>query len=109
MCQFTVCDPQIGGAKAGIRFDHLDPRASGVLQRFLVWARPLLENVWVTAGDLNTNDEEIERIIQTDLGLPTCQSALGRRIAQVTKSRDRCGSLAQVCVWLKGWILWVGC
>ena len=82
--KFTVTSPQIGGAKAGIRFDPKDPRAHGVLKRFLLDQKVLLKNVWNTAGDLNTNDAEIERIIQEDLGLPTCQHALSCRIAEHT-------------------------
>lgn len=45
--KFTVTAPQIGGAKAGIRFNHRDPRASGVLRRFIHDHRVLLSNSWV--------------------------------------------------------------
>ena len=48
--KFTVCAPQIGGAKAGIRFNHRDPRATGVLRRFIVAHRLLLANSWVGAS-----------------------------------------------------------
>ena len=85
---------QIGGAKAGIRFNHLDPRAEGVLRRFLAWARPFLENVWVTAGDLNTDDRFIEETLQQELGLKTCQAALGLRIAKETGNADLSGNLS---------------
>lgn len=40
--------PQIGGAKAGIRFDHRDARANGVLRRFINDNRVLLANSWVS-------------------------------------------------------------
>jgi glutamate dehydrogenase (NAD(P)+) len=94
--KFTVCDPQIGGAKAGIRFDHRDPRAEGVLKRFICAHVLLLRNVWVTAGDLNTDDSVIEKIIQKELGLPTCQSFLGKAIARATGQPDLSGQLARL-------------
>ena len=86
--KFTVCDPQIGGAKAGIRFNHRDPRAREVLRRFIMDNAKLLKNVWVTAGDLNTDDVFIEHVIQNDVGLPTCQATLGRIISEKLNTRD---------------------
>ena len=80
--KFTVTDPQIGGAKAGLRFDHKDPRFGGVLERFIYHFRALLRSAWVTAGDLNTDDSVIESIIQRKCGLPTCQYALASKIAE---------------------------
>ena len=71
--KFTVCAPQIGGAKAGIRFDHRDPRAESVLRRFIQANKQILRTSWVTAGDLNTDDAFIERVCQEDIGLATCQ------------------------------------
>lgn len=91
-----MCAPQIGGAKAGLCFDHEDPRAKDVLRRFLIWAAPVLGSVWVTAGDLNTDDAFIERVIQESLGLPTCQATLGRLFAKATGTRDRSSRLAQL-------------
>jgi tyrosyl-tRNA synthetase len=86
--KFTVCDPQIGGAKAGIRFNHTDSRASGVLKRFIIDNAVLLKNTWVTAGDLNTDDSYIEHVIQKHLGLVTCQATLGRKYSEATKQPD---------------------
>lgn len=94
--KFTVTDPQIGGAKAGIRFDHRDSRAKEVLQRFIIANGHLLKNAWVTAGDLNTDDNFIEHVIQNDLGLPTCQATLGRRFGEVTGQPDLSTSLARI-------------
>ncbi|MBW1595644.1 Glu/Leu/Phe/Val dehydrogenase dimerization domain-containing protein [Streptomyces sp. JJ38] len=51
----------VGGAKGGIDFDPADPRAAEVRERFLQAARPLLERFWVTAGDLGTQQEELDR------------------------------------------------
>lgn len=50
----------VGGAKGGIDFDPADPRASAVRERFLQGVRPLLERFWVTAGDLGTQQEQLD-------------------------------------------------
>ncbi|MEU3193476.1 Glu/Leu/Phe/Val dehydrogenase dimerization domain-containing protein [Streptomyces sp. NPDC006992] len=50
----------VGGAKGGIDFDSADPRADGVRERFLQGVRPLLERFWVTAGDLGTQQDELD-------------------------------------------------
>lgn len=57
--KFNVCGPAIGGAKSGIDFDHKDPRKSEVLRRWFAAVKPLLENYYGTAGDLNV-DERFE-------------------------------------------------
>ncbi|MCT2592547.1 glutamate dehydrogenase [Streptomyces sp. N2-109] len=51
----------VGGAKGGIDFDPADPRAEEVRERFLQGVRPLLERFWVTAGDLGTQQEQLDR------------------------------------------------
>ena len=51
----------VGGAKGGIDFDSADPRADEVRERFLQGVRPLLERFWVTAGDLGTQQEQLDR------------------------------------------------
>lgn len=51
----------VGGAKGGIDFDSADPRADEVRERFLQAVRPLLERFWVTAGDLGTQQEQLDR------------------------------------------------
>lgn len=79
--KFTVTSPQIGGAKAGIRFDHRDPRAKEVLRRFIIANALLLKNVWVTAGDLNTDDAFIESVITEELKLSCCQHHLAEEIS----------------------------
>eukprot|EP00118_Oscarella_pearsei_P002075 m.9420 g.9420 ORF g.9420 m.9420 type:complete len:457 (+) comp21345_c0_seq1:48-1418(+) len=86
--KFTVTDPQIGGGKAGIRFDPADPQAENVLRRFLNDHAVLIRNVWVTAGDIGTDDMFIERVVQKDLGMVTSQAPLGKAIAAATKSDD---------------------
>lgn len=51
----------VGGAKGGIDFDAADPRADEVRERFLQAVRPLLERFWVTAGDLGTQQDQLDR------------------------------------------------
>ncbi|QPP09451.1 Glu/Leu/Phe/Val dehydrogenase [Streptomyces bathyalis] len=51
----------VGGAKGGIDFDPSDPQAEEVRERFLEGVRPLLERFWVTAGDLGTGQEQLNR------------------------------------------------
>jgi glutamate dehydrogenase (NAD(P)+) len=54
----------VGGAKGGIDFDSTDPRADEVRERFLQAVRPLLERFWVTAGDLGTQQEQLDLAFQ---------------------------------------------
>lgn len=54
----------VGGAKGGIDFDSADPRAEEVRDRFLQAVRPLLERFWVTAGDLGTQQDQLDRAFQ---------------------------------------------
>ncbi|EST37862.1 hypothetical protein N566_10715 [Streptomycetaceae bacterium MP113-05] len=54
----------VGGAKGGIDFDPSDPRAEEVRERFLQGVRPLLERFWVTAGDLGTQQEQLDRTFE---------------------------------------------
>ena len=77
-----------GGAKAGIRYDHTSPDASGVLERFLGDVKPWLETVWCTGADLNTSNVVMQRII-TDMGLPSMFGALGKMIAHHTRINDQ--------------------
>lgn len=54
--KFTVSGPPIGGAKSGINFDPLDPRKSGVLERWYKAVTPLLKHYYGTGGDLNVDE-----------------------------------------------------
>ena len=94
--KFTVCSPQIGGAKAGIKFDHRDPRAKEVLRRFILANGMLLRNYWVTAGDLNTDDTFIEKVITEELQLSCCQAQLGKVVSQRTGQPDLSPNLAKI-------------
>ena len=59
--KFSVCGPQIGGAKSGINFDPLDPRKNGVLKRWFKAVAPLLKSYYGTGGDLNV--DEVHEVI----------------------------------------------
>lgn len=67
--KFTVAGPPIGGAKSGINFDPMDPRKSGVLKRWYLYALPLLKEYYGTGGDLFV--DEIHEVIPVtrELGL----------------------------------------
>ena len=59
--KFSVCGPEIGGAKSGIDFDPNDPRKDDVLKRWYKAVIPLLKNYYGTGGDLNI--DEIKDVI----------------------------------------------
>jgi len=59
--KFSICGPDIGGAKSGINFDPADSRKQGVLERWFKAALPLLRDFYGTGGDLNV--DEIHEVI----------------------------------------------
>ncbi|MDZ4756921.1 MAG: Glu/Leu/Phe/Val dehydrogenase dimerization domain-containing protein [Bacteroidota bacterium] len=59
--KFSICGPNIGGAKSGINFDPADPRKEGVLKRWYQAVMPLLKTYYGTGGDLNV--DEIHEVI----------------------------------------------
>lgn len=63
--KFLICEPVIGGAKAGIRCNskNLGERQA-VLQRFLSELRSELRDGWVTAGDFGTDDRIIQETVE---------------------------------------------
>ncbi|MEM9820235.1 MAG: Glu/Leu/Phe/Val dehydrogenase dimerization domain-containing protein [Bacteroidota bacterium] len=67
--KFSVCGPDIGGAKSGIDFDPKDPRRTEVLQRWYQAVFPLLKNYYGTGGDLNVDELKDVIPITEDLGL----------------------------------------
>ena len=58
----------VGGAKGGIDHPADAPDVDAVRGRFLVAVRPLLDTVWVTAGDLGTPQSALDAVF-TDVGL----------------------------------------
>lgn len=77
----TIQEPQFGGGKGGIRFDPHSPAAVGVLRRFMLAHREVIEHRWSTGGDLYTSNEVIERIAREDLGLPSAFVALATMLS----------------------------
>ncbi len=67
--KFSICGPDIGGAKSGINFDPSDPRRTGVLERWYKAVFPLLKNYYGTGGDLNVDELKDVIPITEDLGL----------------------------------------
>jgi glutamate dehydrogenase/leucine dehydrogenase len=67
--KFSVCGPDIGGAKSGINFDPSDERRTGVLTRWYKAVFPLLKNYYGTGGDLNVDELKDVIPITEDLGL----------------------------------------
>ncbi len=67
--KFSVCGPNIGGAKSGINFDPNDPRREGVLKRWYKAVIPLLKNYYGTGGDLNVDELKDVIPITQELGL----------------------------------------
>lgn len=53
--KFAVSGPPIGGAKAGLDFDPRDSRKTDVLRRWFDHIRPVLQERFGTAGDLNVD------------------------------------------------------
>lgn len=67
--KFSVCGPNIGGAKSGINFDPKDPRREAVLRRWYKAVIPLLKNYYGTGGDLNVDELKDVIPITQELGL----------------------------------------
>lgn len=67
--KFSVCGPDIGGAKSGIDFDPRDPRRNDVLRRWYRAVFPLLKNYYGTGGDLNVDELKDVIPITEALGL----------------------------------------
>lgn len=84
-----IKDPQIGGAKGGIKFNPKNSEAKNVLTRFLIDHKTIIESMWCTGGDLNTTNEAIEAIVKKNLGLPTAFICLAKSISNVEKIPDQ--------------------
>ncbi len=74
--KFSVCGPQIGGAKSGINFNPQDPRKGGVLRRWFAAILPLLKSYYGTGGDLNVDEVKEVLPITKSLGLLHCQEGI---------------------------------
>ena len=67
--KFSVCGPNIGGAKSGINFNPKDPRRHEVLTRWYKAVMPLLKSYYGTGGDLNVDELKDVVPITEDFGL----------------------------------------
>lgn len=74
--KFSVCGPQIGGAKSGINFNPADPRKEGVLRRWYAAVLPLLKAYYGTGGDLNVDEIKEVLPITQSMGLLHCQEGV---------------------------------
>jgi glutamate dehydrogenase (NAD(P)+) len=89
----TLLEPILGGAKAGIRFDHHDPRALGVIRRFLIDHKFLLESCWFTGADLNTSNDFIFDVIERDLLFPSAFYSLAKMLNERFSTPNQSASL----------------
>ena len=102
--KFSVCGPDIGGAKSGINFDPNDPRRWEVLQRWYKAAFPILKNYYGTGGDLNVDELKDVIPITEDLGLwhpqegivnGHFQSSKGDKISILGQLRYGCAKIVE--------------
>jgi glutamate dehydrogenase (NAD(P)+) len=86
----TVRYVPLGGAKGGIDCDPQDPRAYGILVRYLRAVRPYVETMWTTGEDLGLTQDIVERAaaeaglvssVQAVYPLLDDQAAARRRLA----------------------------
>jgi len=81
-------DLPVGGAKGGIDFDPKDPRAFGVLQRFMSAMRPWIEAHWVTAEDLGVPQHLVDEVFAS-LGMGQSYHSAIRRSADPARTAER--------------------
>lgn len=102
--KFSVCGPDIGGAKSGIDFDPNDARRDDVLKRWYKAVFPLLKNYYGTGGDLNVDELKDVIPITEDLGLWHPQEGIvnghlnytkGRKINIVGQLRYGCAKIVE--------------
>jgi len=69
----------VGGAKGGIDYPADAPDVDMVRKRFVTAMRPLLDTIWVTAGDLGTPQGRLDAVFaQAGLGSSSLRAALLR-------------------------------
>ncbi|KAG5930330.1 hypothetical protein E4U42_002071 [Claviceps africana] len=73
--------PQIVGAKGGIRFPPRDSRAASVLERFIRDNAAVLSKFWGTGGDINTDHAVIDQHARTYCAPGTSTALDALRIA----------------------------
>ncbi|MFE7129864.1 Glu/Leu/Phe/Val dehydrogenase dimerization domain-containing protein [Streptomyces sp. NPDC057638] len=78
----------LGGAKGGIDCDPQDPRAYGVLVRYLSAMRPYIESVWTTGEDLGLTQDMVDRAA-AEAGLVSSVQAVYRLLDDEGSARRR--------------------
>jgi glutamate dehydrogenase (NAD(P)+) len=69
----------VGGAKGGIDYPSDAPDVDEVRERFLLAIKPVLDSVWVTAGDLGTPQARLDAVFEkAGLGPSSMRAALQR-------------------------------
>lgn len=86
--KFSVCGPNIGGAKSGIDFDPADPRRWGVLERWYRAVLPILKSYYGTGGDLNVDEIKDVVPITEQLGLWHPQEGIVKGHLKPTKGQQ---------------------
>ncbi|KAI0337698.1 Glyoxalase/Bleomycin resistance protein/Dihydroxybiphenyl dioxygenase [Trametopsis cervina] len=80
--------PQVVGAKGGIRYDHRAPDASAVLERFVRDNAAVINQYWGTGGDLNTSHSEIDRYIHRYAGVDCALAPIARALGSPNSIKD---------------------
>ncbi len=102
--KFSVCGPDIGGAKSGIDFDPSDPRRDEVLERWYSAVYPILKNYYGTGGDLNVDEIKDVIPITEELGLWHPQEGIvnghlnlneGAKIGVIGQLRQGCSKIVE--------------
>ncbi len=102
--KFSVCGPDIGGAKSGINFDPNDPRRERVLEKWYSAVYPLLKNYYGTGGDMNVDEIKDVIPITEELGLWHPQEGIvnghlhlneGAKIGVVGQLRQGCTKIVE--------------
>ncbi|MFD7709379.1 Glu/Leu/Phe/Val dehydrogenase dimerization domain-containing protein [Streptomyces sp. NPDC059786] len=78
----------LGGAKGGIDCDPRDPRAYGVLVRYLRAMRPYIERFWTTGEDLGLSQDTVDRAV-AEAGLVSSIQAVYPLLDDETAARRR--------------------
>ncbi len=102
--KFSVCGPDIGGAKSGIDFTPRDPRRNGVLQRWYEAALPILKSYYGTGGDLNVDELKDVIPLTEKLGLWHPQEGIvnghlntssGEKVRVIGQLRSGCAKIVE--------------
>lgn len=102
--KFSVCGPDIGGAKSGINFNPKDPRRNQVLRRWYKAAYPILKHYYGTGGDLNVDELKDVIPITEALGLWHPQEGIvnghlkapsGEKVKVIGQLRNGCAKIVE--------------